>query len=169
MTATMLQPEDIARANRLAMMIGATFQRERKRRHERLLDVARRLGMSPRSSDNIIKFEQGAVTGVRLDTIVRYLGLYGLTITIVPLPGWRDPTPAPTRPARIGAYSRLALDLAATNALTVEALAGLLPCDEAVKVARTTIARLRARCLVNETGALTRLGRAALTAARSDP
>jgi len=83
MTATLLDPRDITRANALAIEIGATFHRERLAHGDRLRDIAERLGMSLRSSDNIIKFERGAVTGVRLDTAVRYLGLYGYTLAIV--------------------------------------------------------------------------------------
>jgi len=85
MTATVLQPHDVARANALAMEIGETFHRERLRRGETLKAIALRLGMSRRSSDNIINFERGAVTGVRLDTIVRYLALYGYTLAVVPI------------------------------------------------------------------------------------
>lgn len=164
MTATMVQPADVARANALAMEIGATFQRERQRRRERILDVAIRLGMSPHSSANIINFEQGAVTGVRLDTILRYLGPYGFTLAVVPLPA--DPAepamPLPKAP-RIGRYSLVALELAYHKKLNADLLAGELDdCREPHKVAHTTIARLRARFLVTEGGNLTRLGLAAM-------
>jgi transcriptional regulator with XRE-family HTH domain len=83
MTATMLQPEDVARANALAIEIGDTFHRARRARGHTIRDVALRLGMSPRSQNNIVQFEQGAVTGVGLDTALRYLALYGYRLAIV--------------------------------------------------------------------------------------
>ena len=83
MTATVIHPDDIAHANRLALAIGTTFRRERHAHGHTIRDVALRLGMSPRSQNNICQFEQGAVTAVQLDTIVRYLALYGYTLAVV--------------------------------------------------------------------------------------
>lgn len=93
MTATMLSPDDIDRAQELQREIGDTFRRARDARGETLSSISYRIGLTSSSTENLARFERG--TDAKLGTIIRNLGAVGYTLAVVPIVERTPQRPAP--------------------------------------------------------------------------
>ncbi len=84
MTAPRMSIRQQDRARLLARDIGAAFRRERLARGDAQRDVAACIGIS--NAHVVSRFENGATPNLMLGTAVRFLALYGLTLSITKAP-----------------------------------------------------------------------------------
>lgn len=87
MTAIALSPADESRAIALAREIGAAFARARRRNGDVQKHVAARIGIR---ANLLSRFECGDQKNLKLGNAVRMLGLYGLTLAVVPIDDTRS-------------------------------------------------------------------------------